>query len=138
MFKGSSHCQRVLVCKCFFLVVNFIILFIIIAYTQEESLEANELCAVKYFHRPIILDVDVEKPLANDQSDDPFTVVFSLFVDNEKLFLEALSRLLGATVSGPYSRSDRPLLICAKPSGPKYEAAIKWGKIKFRWQLNSF
>lgn len=95
---------------------------------------ANRLLDIEYFHRPIMLDENAGKPLAN------MTVVFSTYTSNERIFLQALSQFLGATHSSEYARKENPLLICPTADGNKYNGAIKWSLpvVTAEWLLECY
>lgn len=65
------------------------------------------------------------KPFAN------MTVVFSMYTGYERDYLMTLAQSLGGLVEDKYMRQNKPLLLCPKPEGAKYNGAIRWGKIIF-------
>lgn len=67
-------------------------------------------------------------PLAN------VVIVLSLYTGEERCQLSRLAKRLGATVEGHYDRKKNAILICPQPTGPKYNAAIRWSEHK-RWTV---
>lgn len=97
-------------------------------------MQANEPVAVEYFHRPIILDENADKPL------ETMTIVFSTYTGHERVFLQSLAQFLGAIHTSSYARHDRPLLICPTADGNKYNGAIKWNLpiVTAEWLLECY
>lgn len=52
--------------------------------------------------------------------------MISIYSNNERLYIETLATILGATKQDSYAKKQKPLLICPTAEGAKYNAAIKW------------
>lgn len=80
---------------------------------------AEPFMNIPYFYEPIFFPEDL-LPLSN------MTIVFSLYSADEFDFLSQMATLLGAAVEESFVRAKKPLLVCSKLEGSKYNAAIRW------------
>lgn len=88
---------------------------------QQDCLARNELVDIEYYHRTITLEKDA-KILQG------LMIVLSTYDSFEREYLQYLAKSLGAEVNDCYERKQNPILVCPKPDGKKYNAAIEWSK----------
>ncbi|XP_067639811.1 DNA topoisomerase 2-binding protein 1-A [Eurosta solidaginis] len=86
----------------------------------ENCMKQNSLVPIEYFHRHIPHTANAQ-PLAG------MTIVISIYTALEYDFIDSVAQLLGASVNRVLAKKERPLLICPRGEGSKYEGAIKWG-----------
>ncbi|XP_054728937.1 DNA topoisomerase 2-binding protein 1 [Anastrepha obliqua] len=86
----------------------------------ENCMKQNKLVPIEYFHRHV-------PHTANSQPLEGMTIVISIYTALEYDFIDSVAQLLGATVNRVLAKKERPLLICPRAEGSKYEGAIKWG-----------
>lgn len=89
--------------------------------SQTDSTNAGKCVQIEYYHRPILMDEAV-KPL------EGLTLVLSIYTGIERDYLSQLGEVLGATVDVTYAKTENPILLCPKPEGAKYSAALKWSR----------
>lgn len=80
---------------------------------------ADPSAKVPYFYEPIFFPEDL-LPLSH------MVIVFSLYSNDERVFLDQLAKIMGAEVQLSFARGSKPLLICPEPKSAKYQAAIRW------------
>ncbi|XP_011498023.1 PREDICTED: DNA topoisomerase 2-binding protein 1-A [Ceratosolen solmsi marchali] len=93
----------------------------------EDCIDNEKLVNVSYYHRPIIIPKNV-KPLKN------CVIGMSTYSGVERTYLSKLSEALGARYQDTFARKTNlqkntyssTHLICPKPQGDKYKAAVKW------------
>ncbi|XP_023318938.1 DNA topoisomerase 2-binding protein 1-A isoform X3 [Trichogramma pretiosum] len=93
----------------------------------EDCIDNEKVVNVEYFHRPITIKLD-EKPLSN------CVIGMSTYTGTERSYLSRLAEALGAQYQDTFARRTNlqkntyssTHLICPKPSGEKYIAAVKW------------
>ncbi|XP_018801712.1 PREDICTED: DNA topoisomerase 2-binding protein 1-A [Bactrocera latifrons] len=86
----------------------------------ENCMKQNKLVPIEYFHRPV-------PHTASAQPLEGMTIVISIYTALEYDFIDSVAQLLGASVNRILAKKERPLLICPRAEGSKYEGAIKWG-----------
>ncbi|XP_017490641.1 PREDICTED: DNA topoisomerase 2-binding protein 1-A [Rhagoletis zephyria] len=86
----------------------------------ENCMKQNKLVPIEYFHRHV-------PHTANSQPLVGMTIVISTYTALEYDFIDSVAQLLGATVNRVLAKKERPLLVCPRAEGSKYEGAIKWG-----------
>ncbi|KAH8287470.1 hypothetical protein KR054_008313, partial [Drosophila jambulina] len=85
----------------------------------ESCMKQNKLLPVEYYHKPVPAAAE-RQPLTG------MTIVVSIYAGLERDFINAAAELLGATVNKNLNKKEKPLLVCPRPEGSKYEGAIKW------------
>ncbi|GAB0098513.1 hypothetical protein DMENIID0001_142550 [Sergentomyia squamirostris] len=85
----------------------------------EDCVTNRSVVSIEFYHKPII----IEEPKDLLQG---VYLTFSNYSGNLKLYLVAMAGVLGAMMLDDYPKSKTPLLICSKPEGSKYAAAMKW------------
>ncbi|XP_004525878.1 DNA topoisomerase 2-binding protein 1-A isoform X2 [Ceratitis capitata] len=86
----------------------------------ENCMKQNKLVPIEYFHRHV-------PHTASTQPLEGMTIVISIYTALEYDYIDSVAQLLGASVNRILAKKERPLLICPRPEGSKYEGAIKWG-----------
>lgn len=76
---------------------------------------------IEYYHQPFEWTNEEHQPLAG------MVLVLTTYSGSERSFLASVGCIMGADVQEKYVRPQRPLLICPRPEGAKYNGAIKWG-----------
>lgn len=54
-------------------------------------------------------------------------LVLTTYSGSERIYLTSIGRIMGADVQERYIKTQKPVLICPRPEGAKYNGAIKWG-----------
>ncbi|XP_058791574.1 DNA topoisomerase 2-binding protein 1 isoform X2 [Phymastichus coffea] len=93
----------------------------------EDCIDNEKVVRVAYYHRPIQIPNNT-KPLEN------CVIGMSTYSGAERTYLSQLSEALGARYQDTFARKTNPQkktyssthLICPKPQGDKYSAAVKW------------
>ncbi|KAH8238267.1 hypothetical protein KR032_001764, partial [Drosophila birchii] len=85
----------------------------------ESCMKQNKLLPVEYYHKPVPIAAQ-RKPLTG------MTIVVSIYAGLERDFINATAELLGASVNKNLNKKEKPLLVCPRAEGSKYEGAIKW------------
>ncbi|XP_017035833.3 DNA topoisomerase 2-binding protein 1-A [Drosophila kikkawai] len=85
----------------------------------ESCMKQNKLLPVEYYHRPVPATAQ-RQPLAG------MTIVVSIYAGLERDFINSTAELMGATVNKNLNKKEKPLLVCPRAEGSKYEGAIKW------------
>ncbi len=99
---------------------------VVTEYWLEDCLDAGSLLPVEYYHRQIKVDREA-RPCHGA------VIGITNYVGKERQFVTALAEALGALAQEIFAKRDKrgakqsTHLVCAKPEGAKYEAAIKWG-----------
>lgn len=88
----------------------------------DDCIGKEQLIDVEYYHEPVIIK---KKCLQG------VLVVISTYAEAERLFLKAVSIGLGATSEDNLSRKNPSILVCPKPEGSKFVAAVKWSEYFF-------
>lgn len=83
-------------------------------------MKQNKLVPIEYFHRHV-------PHTASAQPLEGMIIVISIYTALEYDFIDSVAQLLGASVNRILAKKERPLLICPRAEGSKYEGAIKWG-----------
>lgn len=89
-------------------------------YWPTDCEHEKQCVEIQYFHRPFEWQNEEHQPLVG------MVLVLTTYSGSERSYLANVGRILGADVQERYARPQRPLLICPRPEGAKYNGAIKW------------
>uniref|UniRef100_A0A1B0CTU4 BRCT domain-containing protein n=2 Tax=Lutzomyia longipalpis TaxID=7200 RepID=A0A1B0CTU4_LUTLO len=99
----------------------------------EECVGSRDILPVQYYHQPIVYQ-GIKDLLYG------INISFTNITGCLKLYLSALAGALGATILDQYPKKETPLLICSKPEGSKYSAALRWNYpvVTEKWLLETY